>query len=90
MKVALMILAIAKPGMTALEFQLSALILAFRPIRPPAPEPERLPGKPARPDDSAASQDGPANKQRPREQTGASAETTIPAAHGPQGSLKVG
>ena len=46
MKVALMIRAIAKPGMTALEFLLSALIfLAFRPIRPPAPEPERLPGK---------------------------------------------
>ncbi|MFZ3134296.1 MAG: hypothetical protein WBH08_11590 [Methanothrix sp.] len=30
-----------------------------------------MPDNPARPDDNAASQDGPANKRRPREQTGA-------------------
>jgi len=46
MKVALMIRTIAKPGMTVHDFSFSAMIfLAFRPIRPTASEPERLPGK---------------------------------------------
>ena len=49
-----------------MNFSFSVLIfLSFRLTRPTASEPERLPDKPARPDDNAAAPDGPGHK-RPR------------------------